>query len=106
MKPDIKDKIKLANRAAYLLIRAGVHGVNGLNPTVSVQVLNMQVVPRPLYGLEAVILSKEGITQISQVYRTLLKRYQSLPERAQTPAVHLLSGTLLLEVQLHILSLF
>ena len=73
LKPDLSDKFRAAHRTAYLLMGYGIHGTNGLNPVVSVHILNTQVLPRLLYGLEAVVLSLQDIKALNQIYRMQLK---------------------------------
>ena len=72
--PIIDEKINLAHSTAYMLIRAGVHGSNGLSPVISVHILKTQIIPRLLYGLEATTLSTEDVKKLSMVIRTLLKK--------------------------------
>ncbi len=102
--PDIKLKIDLARRTAYMLIGHGLHGKDGLNPIISAQILNTQVLPRMLYGIEAAVINKKQITDLSGCYRTLLRQYQGLPERCAGPAIFILSGTVPAEAHLHMRS--
>ena len=49
----IENRISLANRTAYSLMGAGLHGTNGLPPALCLRVYHTYVLPRMLYGLEA-----------------------------------------------------
>ena len=100
--PDITSKITLARRAAYALIGAGMHGGNGLSPAVSRKIINAYIVPRLLYGLDAVRLTRHDIDDLNDYHRNLLRQVQGLPRYVATEAIYLLSGTLPLEAELHI----
>jgi hypothetical protein len=49
---NIEERIALARRTLYSLIKTGVHGTNGLNPRTSCKIYQVYVIPRLLYGLE------------------------------------------------------
>ena len=50
---NIEDRLSLARRTLYSLISTGVHGSNGLNPRRSYKIYQCYVLPRLLFGLEA-----------------------------------------------------
>jgi hypothetical protein len=49
---NVEARISLARRTLYSLSNTGVHGSNGLNPTVSFKIYQCYVLPRLLYRLE------------------------------------------------------
>ena len=100
--PDIHGKIAQARKASYALIGAGMHGGNGLSPAVSRKIIDTYIVPRLLYGLEAVVLSNSEVEELSSYHRSLLRQIQSLPKYTAVEAVYLLLGTLPLEAEIHI----
>ncbi len=46
---NIEDRISLARRTLYALINTGVHGTNGLNPSVSYKIYQTYVIPKLHY---------------------------------------------------------
>jgi hypothetical protein len=36
---------------------AGLHGLNGLNPKVSIHIIRIYVIPRLIYGLETICIA-------------------------------------------------
>ena len=75
---------------------AGLHGLNGVNPEVSISMW-----PRLMYGLESVYLSKSDISKLELYQRKVLRQILHLPERVVSSAIYILSGHLPLEVDLH-----
>ena len=108
LSPDVDKNIQSARATAYALMGAGMYGENGASPAVSSKMISTYVLPRLVYGLDAVVLNKKQVTRLSVYYRSLLRQIQGLPGRTSNEAVHLLSGTLPLEATLHtrIFSLF
>ena len=107
MAPDVAPRINTARRTAYTLMGVGLHG-NGLDPIACTKLVHTFVLPRLLYGLEAAILTKTQIQQLTTFHRQLLRRIQGLPDSTAVSACHLLSGTIPVEGALHLkqLSLF
>ena len=60
-KPDIEQKINLGRKTAYSLMGAGFHGGGGLKPSQNGYIWSTFVVPRLLYGLESILLSKKDV---------------------------------------------
>jgi hypothetical protein len=104
----IQDRIGLARRTLYALLPAGMHGHDGLSPAVSRKVIEAYVIPRMLYGLEAVTLTQKQINTLEIAYRTMLRQLQALPSKTATEAIYLLMGMYPIEAVLHqrTLSLF
>ena len=98
---NIEDRLSLARRTLYSLINTGVHGSNGLNPKVSYKIYQCYVLPRLLFGLEVLPLTVTQINILSKFHISNLRRFQSLPTRTATSAVHLLLGALPVEAELH-----
>ena len=57
----IEDIIKTARNTAYALMGAGFHGLNGINPEVSVCIWQTYVRPRLVYGLESINLASSCV---------------------------------------------
>lgn len=98
---NVSDRISLARRTLYALMRTGVHGSNGLNPKISYKIYRAYVIPRLLYNLEVLPLNETQLNRLEHFHRDTLKKIQSLPQRTATSAVLLLLGALPLEAEIH-----
>ena len=96
----IEEAIKTARKTAYSLMGAGFHGMNGINPTVGLQLWEVYVKPRLLYGLECLMLRKQDHQKLNQYQRKVLKCIMHLPERTANSGVYLLSGQLPIEADI------
>ena len=76
---------------------AGLHGTNGVGTKYATMIYNSYVLPRLLYGLEALSLSKKEVQDIGAFHLRMLKNIQGLPVRTATVAVYLLTGSLPVE---------
>ena len=98
---NIEDRISLARRTWYSLMKSGFHGSNGFGPKVSYKIYQSYILPRLLYSLEVLNLNKTETKTLNDFHVDLLRRIQSLLSRTALPAVHLLLGALPLEAELH-----
>ncbi|MEW8545343.1 MAG: reverse transcriptase family protein, partial [Candidatus Thiodiazotropha sp.] len=98
---NITERISIARRTLYALIKSGVHGSNGLNPRISYKIYQVYVIPRLLYSLEVLPLTDTQIGQLQRFHISSLRRMQSLPERTAVSAVQLLLGALPIQAELH-----
>lgn len=94
-------RIQLARQTVYSLMGAGLYGLNGVNPKVSLPLIRCYVIPRLLYGLEVILLSKTDISNLSTYFIKFLKRIQHLPDRTANAAAYLLLGQIPIEAELH-----
>lgn len=101
-KATISSRIKEARRALYRLAGAGLHGLNGVGPRVSIHMFSIYVLPILTYGLEALVLESEHYQILEHFYKNILRRLQHLPDNTATPAIYILLGCIPLEGQLHI----
>ena len=60
---------------------AGLHGENGGNPRVSLSLWSAYVLPRLIYGLDVLKLSKSEIQKLNQFHKKFLKQIMHLQER-------------------------
>jgi hypothetical protein len=102
MKEEVLRRIQVGRSTVYAMMKVGLHGQNGLNPTASVRLLDLYVLPKVMYGLEAVLLQVGDMDQLEMFHKKLLKQLQGLHEKAADPAVYLLAGTLPLRARLDI----
>ena len=97
----VHERICTARRATYALMGAGLHWVNGINPTVSLHLIRTYWVPRLLYGLEATQVLQKDISDISLYYKWLLKQTQHLPDKTADAAVYLMLGKPPIQAEIH-----
>ena len=102
-KPDIEEKINLGRKTAYSLMGAGFHGGGGLKPSQNGYIWSTFVVPRLLFGLEALSHTKKDIECLERFQRHCLKQIQGLhvPDKTANTVCLALLGILPLEVVLH-----
>jgi hypothetical protein len=101
----VEERIKGARRAAYALMGAGLHGLNGTGPEVSLIQYSTYVIPTLLYGLEALVLGKTEMKSLEDYHRKNLRHIQHLPRSTAIPAIYLLTGSAPIEAQIHIKTL-
>ena len=73
----VDDRIASARGCAYSLISlmgAGLHGENGGNPRVSLSLWSAYVLPRLIYGLDMLKLSKSEIQKLNQFHKKSLNK--------------------------------
>ena len=90
----INDRIKLGRRTMYTLFRAGMHGMNGINPASSYKLWQIHICSRMLHSLEALVTPKSQIDKLERYQRNMLKRIQHLPQSTSSSAIHLLLGAM------------
>ncbi len=98
----ISDKIQSARRTAYALMGSGLHGTNGLPAHVSLKIYRAYVLPRLLYGLEAMNLDSGQLKELEQFHVKFLRQIQSLPDRTAKCGVFILLGTIPIEAFYHL----
>ena len=100
-KDTIGKRIQKARRTTYSLLRAGLSGLKNIGPEVAIREFNIYILPILLHGLEALMLRKAEVNNLTLFQREMLRRFMKLPESAAIPAIHLLSGTLPVEAEIH-----
>ena len=93
--------MSLARKTSYSLMNSGLHGANGLNAETAYVIFRAYLLPRLLYGLEVLSLTKGQLDQLSIYHIQTLRNMQSLPQRTASAAVYMLLGALPLEAELH-----
>jgi hypothetical protein len=88
----LEDRVKLARRTVYALMGTGLHGINGVSPQSIKKMLNTYVIPRLIFGLEAMILTDKQKEYLDKYFRNLLKQLLSLPKCAGNESTYLLMG--------------
>ena len=101
MSTTLDAKLASGRSALYSLMGAGLHGVNGLNPMVSIHILKIYIIPIMTHGLEAMILPQKCIESLESSFRRTLRQLQSLPDRVENCAVYVLLNVFPLEATVH-----
>ena len=101
----ISDRIQLARRTTYSLTGAGFHGNTGISPSVCRRMISTYIIPRLLFGLEAMILTDRQLQRLEVYLRQLLRQLQNFSDRVANSAVLLLIGIPPVAAQLHIRTL-
>jgi hypothetical protein len=88
------DRISKARRRVYSLMGAGLHGLNGLNPSISLKLWHTYIASQLYYGLEAVGATAKQLQKIEEYQSQAFRQIQHLPSKTPTAAVYLLLGAL------------
>jgi hypothetical protein len=100
-KKTIENRIITAKKTIFSLMGAGLHGLNGVNPKVSIHLLQTYVTPRLLYGLEILSLTLGDIRNPELYFKKLQKQIQHLSDLTANAATYLLLGRIPVEGVLH-----
>jgi hypothetical protein len=98
--PFVSERLKMGRRALYALMGAGLHGLNGLSPMVSLKLYNTYILPRLLSAMETVILSQGEKDALETFHRGTIRQIQNLPIQTAIPAIYLLLGCLPVEAEI------
>ena len=99
---NISNKLSLARRTLYALMGSGLHGLTGINPTVSIKIYNTYVLPRLISGLESISVTKYELNELEGFHRQCLRNFQNLSSRTAIEAIYVLIGGIPLEAHLDI----
>ena len=105
IKRDVSGKVnggrKCVLGTAYSLMGAGFHSVNGLKSSQNAHIWSTFVVPRIVYGLEAVLLIRKEFECLEKFQRQSLRQIQGLPDKTPNGITLALLGILTLETVIH-----
>lgn len=96
-----EERISTARKTTYALMGAGLHGLNGLNPKVSLHIIRIYVIPRLIYGLETIRITAADLATINMYFKKLLKHIEHVPERTADAATYLLIGEIPITGEIH-----
>ena len=88
----IKARLRTGLQTSYSLFGAGFHGLNGLNPVVSLKLWYTYVIPRLTFGLEALVIPPKLVKELDTYQYNTLRQLQHLPRGTSKAAVYLLLG--------------
>ena len=80
----------------------GLHGYDGTDPASALTTIELFIMLRLLYGLEATVLDKTQTVQLEGYYHSLLRQVQGLPENMATEAIYILLSTIPFQARIHI----
>ena len=80
----IDARLELARRSRYALMGVGLHGVNGLSPSIAVNIYNVYIMPRYTYNLDVSTLTKSQVDKLEMFHRKTLRSIQGLPDRTSS----------------------
>lgn len=80
----------------YSLLESGLRGVNGLDPEISIHLLQTYILP------VLVVLPKPALVEkMERIYEQFIKQILSLPATVADPAEYVLSGAMPIEGVIH-----
>lgn len=100
-KETVENRVITARKTVFALMGAGLHGLNGVNPQVSIHLVQTYVTPRLLYGLEILSLTLGDIRNPELYFKKLQKQIQHLSDLTANAATYLLLGRIPVEGVLH-----
>jgi hypothetical protein len=95
------ERITRARRRVYALMGAGMHGLNGLNPSVSQKLWCIYIACQLYYGLEATGATEKQLQKMEEYQLQVMRQIQHLPTKTPSAAVYLLLGALPAEGEYH-----
>ena len=98
--PTIDCRISTGRKTLFSLLSAGLHGTNGLPARTALHLYQVYILPRVLYGLEALVIKKTQTDSIEQFQRSVLRSLLGLPNRTAIPALYILSGKIPIDRQI------
>ena len=103
-----EERISSARKAVYAMMGAGLHGINGLNPLVSMHLIKIYIIPRLVYGLDVVRLTIKDMNSLMTYFKRLLKQIQHLPDRTSDSATYMMLGEppIIAEIHKRVLTTF
>ena len=100
-RPCIEEKVSIGRKTAYSLMGAGFHSGNGLKVSLNGFLWSIFVLPRMIYGLEALLLRKKDFESLEKFQRKSPKQIQGLPDKTPNSVVLALLGIPPVEVAIH-----
>jgi hypothetical protein len=97
----VRENVIKARRALYSMMGAGLHGVNGLSPTVCHHLFQVYILPILTYGLEVLLPTQKELHSASMFYESTLRQLLSLPNTVAKPSMYILLGAIPLEGVIH-----
>ena len=90
----VSERITAAAKTFYALMPSGLHGENWITPHASRKINTAYILPRLIYGLEAIVVGKSELANLGRAYKRLLKSLLGLRDGIADEAVFMLFGLL------------
>jgi hypothetical protein len=100
IEPTIRENLKKARRAAYALMGAGLHGINGITPKIAFHLVSIYILPIMLHGMEVLLPKGTQLRTLNKYYEEMMRRILGLPDSVAGPAVYILLGALPLQAHI------
>ena len=97
--PTIDTRISYGRQTLYGLFGSGMHGTNGLPVSTSLHLYQIYIIPRVIYGLEALVLKKTHLYNLEILQRSIIKSLLGVPKRTAIPALYIITGLHPMEMQ-------
>jgi hypothetical protein len=82
-------------------MNTGLHGSNGINPSVALRIYEAYVLPKLVYGMEVLSLNQKQLGILSKCHIDNPRKFQSLPIRTATTVIYVLIGAMPIEAEIH-----
>ena len=76
-----------------------MYGTNGLPVSTSLHLYQIYIIPRVIYGLEALVLKKPHLYNLELLQRSIIKSLLGVPKRTAIPALYIITGLHPMETQ-------
>lgn len=96
----IQESLKKGRRATFSMMGTGFYGYNGIHLEAMLKMWNMYIVPRMLYGLEALLMQDSDIERLEVYQRSVLRSIQHLSPGTANASLYLLTGAQPIEMNL------
>ena len=97
-KVDISDRIRIGRATIYSLLGAGLHVRRGFSPVTAHKLWRIYAIPRCIYGLEIMNLTKKDLEMLELAQRKILRQLQGLPNNTSNTAVYVIIGAEPIEI--------
>lgn len=91
-RPETDKRIKMGIQTMYAMLGPNLNARKGFSPMISHHVWKIYAIPRCLYGLEVLNMTKQDLNKLEIMQRNILKHLQALPDRTSSIAVYSLIG--------------
>ena len=99
--PAVQTRISNCRKTLNGLFGAGFYGKTGLPLKACLHLYKIYVLPRLLYGLEALILNKPNLAALEVFQRKVLRSLMGVPDRTAIAALYIITGILPIDAQLN-----
>ena len=81
-------RLTLGRNTAYDLMGAGLHGINRINLSTSLNTYKVYVLPRVLYDLETIFINPTNLKRLEVAHRAITEYSRPTKENSHSSIVH------------------